>query len=275
MKIKQKENYIEISEIEPFSLDETFNCGQCFRWEKYDDKFSGIVKNKHVLVYFKDKKLIIEKANLQDFSFLWKDYFDLETNYAQIISDISGLSKVIGDACKICPGIRILKQDPWETLCSFIISQNNNIPRIKGIIAKLCENFGEKIDSKNFTFPTAARLTQITEKDLGVIKSGFRAKYILEAARKINFGEIDLNLIEEMDLHTAQEYLMNIKGVGPKVAACTLLYGFHKLDAFPVDVWMKKALADYFPDKALSFFGRYGGVAQQYLFSYIRNHRPG
>lgn len=271
MIINGKGNNVIISEIEEFSLDETFNCGQCFRWNKKGEKYYGIAMGRVVCVYFDGKDLVIENTTAKEANSIWVKYFDLDRNYNIIKEQISKLSPVIAQACNSFSGIRILSQDYWETLCSFIISQNNNIPRIKGIIYRLCENFGEKIDEKNFAFPSAEALSKLTEDDLKVIRSGFRDKYILDAAQKVSSGAIDLGSIREMPIKEARDCLVKIKGVGPKVAECTLLYGFHRLDAFPVDVWMKRVIKEFFPDKHMEFFGEYAGIVQQYLFYYIRN----
>lgn len=271
MIINKKGNGVEISGIEKFSLDETFNCGQCFRWDKKEKKYCGIAMERLIYVYFEGRNLVIENTTPEEVESIWKGYFDLNTNYGLIKEKVSQMSPIISKACNSCPGIRILNQDPWETLCSFIISQNNNIPRIKGIIFRLCENFGERLNNQAFAFPTAEKLSKLTEDDLKVIKSGFRAKYIIDAAQKVSKEEIDLNSISSISIEEARKCLKKIKGVGPKVAECTLLYGFHRLEAFPIDVWMKRALEEFFPDKSIEFFGEYAGIIQQYLFYYIRN----
>ena len=271
MIINKIDKGIEIVGAEEFSLSDTFECGQCFRWDKIGDKYYGIALNTEAFVYYKGKNLIIEGDIPEDKIERWLEYFDLHLNYSDICKNLSLIDPVLKKACEFCPGIRILKQEPWETLCSFIISQNNNIPRIKGIISRLCEAFGEKIGKNGFAFPKVKTIAELSEDDLKVIRSGFRAGYILDAARKICSGEIDLNLIRTMKIHDARKYLMQIKGVGPKVADCTLLYGFHKLEAFPVDVWMKRVMDKYFYGKSTKIFGEYAGLAQQYLFHYTRN----
>ena len=164
-------------------------------------------------------------------------------------------------------GIRILRQDPFETLISFIVSQNNNIPRIKKIITALCENYGE-----NRAFPTPEALAGASVDDLFALRTGFRAKYIHDAAVKVASGEVNLSEIAACkDYGKCTEMLCRIHGVGPKVSSCVLLFGFHKTEAFPVDVWMKKSLARHFPDGFdPAPLGRYKGLCQQYLFYYER-----
>jgi N-glycosylase/DNA lyase len=179
-------------------------------------------------------------------------------------------------AASFSEGIRILNQDPWEALCSFIISQNNNIPRIKGIIRRLCETFGEPLDieclslSEGRSFPSPQQLSDVPEEALRAIGCGFRAPYILDAARRITERCIVLEELRSIPTDEARRILMEIRGVGPKVADCTLLYGLHRLDVFPADVWIKRAMETLFPGKTASFFGEYGGIAQQYIFHYIR-----
>ena len=181
---------------------------------------------------------------------------------------------ILKDAAKNAPGIRILAQEPWEALCSFIISQNNNIPRIKGIISRLCETFGKK-SGESYTFPSAETLAVLEPDDLQNLRAGFRAGYIIDGARKVASGEIDLEALRNMPIETAREKLMTIRGVGPKVAECTLLYGLHRLEAFPIDTWIKKAMSTLYEGLKPEDFGEYAGIAQQYIFVQMRmaSHR--
>ena len=166
-------------------------------------------------------------------------------------------------------GIRILKQEPWETVCSFIISQNNNIPRIKGIIERLCENFGEKIEG-GFAFPSAEKIAALSLEELAVIRSGFRAKYILDAARKFASGEISSERLEQLSTDEARSQLMKIYGVGEKVADCVLLFAFARIDAFPKDVWIKRAMEKLFSGDLPECAVPYAGIVQQYIFHFAR-----
>lgn len=263
---------VEIEEVCDFDLVETFNCGQCFRWNQItQDTFVGVAFGKVLKIAKEKNKIMLEGDNLcDDFKKIWLNYFDLETDYGKIKLNISKIDTTLKEACKYAPGIRILKQDPWESLCSFIISQNNNIPRIKGIIDRLCENFGEKIESNFFSFPSSSKLAKLSKEDLAPLRCGFRDNYILDAAKKVFSGEVNLEKVKELPLNEARKELMKIKGVGLKIADCTLLYGFYRLEAFPVDVWMNRILTKFFKDKDASYFGKYAGIAQQYLFHYIR-----
>ncbi len=262
------DNKAVIKNTQNFDLKQTLDCGQAFRFKEKDGKFCGIVKDKYIEIHKKENEIIIENTNKEDFDNLWYDYFDLGRDYSKIIESFKG-NETLYRAAKFSSGIRILKQEPFEALCSFIISQNNNIPRIKGIIDRLCTNFGDKIKG-GYTFPTAEVLSRLTEEDLSVIRSGFRAKYIVDAARRVASGETDLKEIKNLSYTQAAAELMKIKGVGPKVADCALLYGFSFTEAFPKDVWIKRALAEYFGGEIPECAKQNAGIAQQYIFYYIR-----
>ena len=246
-------------------------CGQAFRWKKNDDgSFHGIVDGKVTDILQSEDKIIFKNTSEEDFKELWKDYFDIDAdykNYCEILSADDNIKK----ACEEYYGIRILHQKPWEALCSFIISQNNNIPRIMGIIDRLCETFGEKIGENNYAFPSYESLKNVTAEDLAPLRAGFRNKYIVDAVQKLCSGEIDLEKIQKMPIEEARLELMKIKGVGAKVAECTLLYGFGRKEAFPVDVWVKKIMAEMYPDGLPECCKDIEGIAQQYLFHWRRN----
>ncbi len=271
MEIACSKNCVTIKNINNFDLGQTFDCGQCFRWQKIGDKYHGVAFGKEIIVFSEKNNIIIENTNEKDFNNTWENYFDLGTNYKCIGEELAEIHPIIKKAYNSYSGIRILKQEPWEALCSFIISQNNNIPRIQKIVSRLCNLFGNKIDIQ-FSFPSAQTLAQLTENDLAPIKSGFRAKYIIDAAKKIASGKINFEKIKKMPLCDAEKHLTTIRGVGPKVAQCALLYGFHKLEAFPIDVWMKRVMKTFFPDQNPEIFGKFAGVAQQYLYHYSRMH---
>lgn len=253
-----------------FDLKNTFECGQCFRWtESEDGSYSSIVRGKTVRLYRDGDTVIIDKADKESFDTIWKDYFDVDTDYEQLRQEMISIYPQLSSAAEKLNGIRILSQEPWEALCSFIISQNNNIPRIQGIVSRLCENFGEDTGS-GYSFPSAEKIASYDPEDLAPLRAGFRARYIIDAARKVSSGEVDLERLKTAPVEESRRELMQITGVGAKVAECTLLYGLHRMEAFPIDVWMKKALASEFagilPDK----LGRTAGIAQQYIFHYTR-----
>lgn len=252
-----------------FDLKQTFLCGQCFRWKETENGgFSGIVGGRRYTLTQTKNAVTVHNVSKDDVPFL-KNYFDLETDYGAIKARFSS-DKTLKAATELSGGIRILRQEPFETLISFIISQNNNIPRISGIIDRLCENFGEKIDG-GYAFPTAKALDGITPDDLAPLRAGFRARYIADAVEKVNSGMADFDEIDALPLDEAREHLKQIVGVGDKVADCVLLFGFHKLDAFPKDVWIKRMMAEYYPNGLPACVKGVEGIAQQYLFDYVRN----
>jgi len=265
-----KNGNVYIDKVENFDLLMTFDCGQCFRWS-VDSKgvWSGIANNRFLSIGVENDKTVFYNTTQKDFENIWMDYFDLNRNYGEIIKKISE-NETLKIASEYGSGIRILNQEPFETLCSFIISQNNNIPRIKGIIDRLCYKYGNKIEG-GYTFPTAETLSALTVEDLADIRMGFRAKYIIDAAKKVNSNEINLNNLYDIDIDKAREELMKIKGVGPKVADCTLLFSLKHFDAFPKDVWIKKAMTVLFPDGLPKCAENYGGIVQQYIFYYSRS----
>ena len=255
-----------ILEQPDFDLDETLDCGQAFRWEKIPSShgctYSGYFLDKPLKISQDNGIFVFHDTTEDDFLNIWCDYFDFFTDYGKI-KEILSQDETLKKACEFAGGIRLLRQDSWECLCSFIISQNNNIPRIKGIISRLCEHYGH--------FPTAAEMAAETVESLGYLRAGFRAKYLVDASGKTASGEIDLNAVSKLPLEDAQKTLMQIKGVGPKVAQCVLLFGMHHTDAFPVDVWIKRVMTEYYPVGLPDCAKGIEGIAQQYLFHYIRN----
>ncbi|MGN0453970.1 MAG: DNA-3-methyladenine glycosylase family protein [Ruminococcus sp.] len=258
-----------------FDLDlaQTLDCGQSFRWRELESGgFNGVAYGKCVTMKLENKTLYIENATVEDFEKIWRNYLDLDLNYGKIRKYISTLHPILKEAASYAPGIRILRQEPFEALCTFIISQNNNIKRIKGIVQRLCENFGEKLDCGEFAFPTAEKMASLEAEDLAPLRAGFRNRYLIDGARKVNSGEVNLELCRTAPYEEARKELMKITGVGVKVADCTLLFGMHRVEAFPVDVWMKRAMEKLFPGMTPEDFGEYAGIAQQYIFHYSRMH---
>lgn len=267
-----KDNSVLVYNLNSFDLAETLDCGQSFRWTENPDKsFCGVAYEKMVRVSLDGDILTIEGTTEEDFLNIWKNYFDLDTDYLNIRESIGKIHPVLKEASKFAPGIRILQQEPWEALCTFIISQNNNIKRIKGIVDRLCTAFGDKIEGTDcYTFPTAERLSVLQPEDLVLLRAGFRNKYIIDGARKVAFGEVNLDFCRNSPYNEARAELCKIKGVGNKVADCTLLFGLHRIEAFPIDVWMKRAMEKLFPGMTSDDFGEYAGIAQQYIFHYSR-----
>ena len=262
-----------------FDLAKIFDCGQCFRFERTDERegtcsFEGVAYDRYLYASQTDSAVTVRYSGKRDDAFVFR-YFDLETDYAAIARSFMS-DPVLARASKVARGIRILRQEPWETLCSFIISQNNNIPRIKKIIRTLSEVYGEQISLPDgrvfFAFPTAHALKKAGSEALYACGTGFRAKYLSSAAEMVSDNPFFLTETAALPTVEAAENLKRIKGVGDKVAACTLLFGFARYDAFPVDVWIKRVLAESYPDGAASqLSGAFAGIAQQYLF-YMRRY---
>ena len=270
-KIIFENNNIYIKGIEEFDLPHTLDCGQAFRWKCNENGvWSGVAGDKFLsLEKTNDGTVVLYNTTIDDFENFWKDYFDLERDY-QKIRQILSQNETLKAAADYSYGIRILNQEPFETLCSFIISQNNNISRIKGIIERLCENFGEHKNGYN-TFPSAEKMATLTVDDLAPLRSGFRAKYLIDAAKKVASGEVDLYHLRYFTLDAARAELMKIKGVGPKVADCALLFSHHHDRAFPKDVWINRALDTLFGGELPEIAQDYAGIAQQYIFFYARD----
>lgn len=254
---------IVFKDVYDFEPKHTFDCGQCFRWKENDDKsFTGVAFNRAVRIYKKDNDLYIEGAEYKDAE-LWEDYLDLKRDYGLIKNELSK-DKIMKEAIKYGWGIRILHQDIFETIISFIISANNRIPMIKRAIENICKEFGDKIIFNNnlyYTFPSPDKLSKADVKDLQNLGCGFRAEYIVDTVKKINNGEIDIKSISYMETDKAQLELMKLKGIGPKVADCILLFSMRKYDAFPVDIWVKRVMQYFYlaPDvslKKIRDFGR-------------------
>lgn len=269
MKINFVNNDIIVSDVLCFSLSLSLDCGQAFRWKNHGGIWQGVVCDKVLNVSQDKENIIFHNIKKEDLPF-FINYFDLNRDYESIVKVLSE-DQYLNVACHEYYGIRILKQQPWEALCSFIISANNNIPRIKGIIEKLCIYFGKELQDGCYSFPSPFDLAELSVEDLAPIRAGFRAKYIIDAAKKTVSGEVDLDGIKSLELSDAKTELLKIKGVGEKVADCSLLYGFNRLTVFPKDVWVKRVLEELYPNGLPLFISGYEGIAQQYLFHWRRN----
>ena len=258
---------------QPFSLDQTFSCGQCFRWKQLaPEVWQGIAFGRCVSLSRQGSTLLAD-CDRVTFDAIWRPYLDLDRDYETIRRQIS-IEAHMAEAAAFGSGIHILSQEPWEALCAFIVSQCNNIPRISGIMDRLCRLYGKPCGEDAFAFPSPEGLAAIRTEDLSsTTRCGYRAAYLTAAARAVAEGKLDLYALSKMDTDCARTALLALPGVGIKVANCVLLFGLHKLDAFPVDVWMRRILREYYGDKfdAAATFGPYAGIAQQYLFYYARS----
>lgn len=270
MRITQTDNCIKIEDYGSFDLGLSLDCGQAFRWKQNENGiWCGIAGGKYLEAEQKDGALYLYTSR-QDFDSFWRSYLDLDFDYeacCRRLAEEENLRKAVEQ----CKGIHILRQEPWEAICSFIISSNNNIPRIKGIIERLCESFGDRLEN-GYTFPAAERLAELTAEDLAPLRAGFRARYIIDAAQKVAAGEIDFEKINAMPIEYGRAELTKICGVGAKVAECALLYGFYKTEAFPIDVWVKRIMEEMYPDGFPKCADGVQGIAQQYLFHWRRNY---
>ena len=275
---------IELKNVEDFNLTHILECGQCFRWKKESDgSYTGVIKAGVMNVSSNDGKDICFAYELSgDANQIIENYFDLKRDYKKIKDVISVEDKNMIEAIKYGYGIRILKQDPWEMLISYIISAANNIPRISKTIENISKEYGRKITFNNkeyYLFPTPKELSKASIEDFRRLNLGFRDKYVYGAVQDVVSGTVDLEKINQLKYKEAKKELMKIKGVGSKVADCILLFSMNKIEAFPIDTWIKKVMTELYSTQnslkdiekcATERIGEYAGIAQQYLFYYMR-----
>jgi len=275
-----------VKNIENFSLEQIAESGQSFRWQGNDDgSFIVTALNETLHLVESGNNLIINGIDQESFDKKWAHYFDFDRNYNEVISDLKGRDEYLDQAIKYGNGIRILNQDLWEIIVTFIISSNNNIPRIKNSIEMLSQKYGSYIKTINgtkyYSFPKASVLSQAKIQELRACGLGYRDKYILKTSQMVTEGIVDLNALKNKPRKDVKKELKKLFGVGNKVADCILLFGCEQPAAFPVDTWVKKILAEYYDfhekkqERIDAFvkkhFGQYAGIAQQYLFYYIRH----
>jgi N-glycosylase/DNA lyase len=271
MKYYCGQNQIEIIEAADFDPVKIFECGQCFRWNAIDGVYTGVFRNGAAKVFkIKDSIFIRFSEGLSADEVI--AYFDMKRDYESIRLSV-GIDEYMQKAAEFGRGIRILCQEPWEALCSFIISQCNNIPRIKKIIETLCRSFGKPINFEGNTYyPSAECLAKLSPCELDGLRCGYRAAYIIDAARAVAEGKLDLDALTTLSYNEALHALKGLNGIGDKVANCVILFGLSMLGAFPIDVWIKKVLANHYEKEfSPAVFGEYAGVAQQYMFFYARS----
>ena len=278
MDIKKYKNGFLILDNKYFDPYKTFDCGQCFRFKNTDGRVRGVAFGNVIAIEKAENGYYVYGSKKLDLKVL-NTFLDCKNKYDEIENFLKN-DEIMVPALSFGCGIRILKQEFFETLVSFIISQQNNIPRITKTVEKFCQLFGEKIEYEDeifYTFPTAKKLKDITVFDLEPLKCGYRSKYIIDAIEKVNSGEIDFEELKNMDYKSAKEKLLTIKGVGSKVADCVCLFSLGQFSAFPTDTWIKKAMEQLYkvtekeiPQKSKTLFGEYSGIAQQFLFYYLR-----
>ena len=255
-----------------FDLAQTLDCGQAFRWNRSGaGEFCGIAHGRRLEIALADDKFILRDVSLEEFEAVWNGYFDFSRDYEKLRAELAaGTGEHLCAALEFSPGLRLLRQDVWEVIISFILSQNSNIPRIKKMIETLCECFGEKLDCGGFTFPSPQVLAKLSADDLAPVKCGYRAAYVIDAACRIASGNINLAALAKLSSDEMKNALLEIHGVGPKVADCILLYGFGRTECYPVDVWIRRVMSEFFPCGFPPQIAKYAGIAQQFLFHYAR-----
>ena len=286
-----QEQHYELENILSFKAKHIFECGQCFRWDEENDKsYTGIVGRNVINVEEVENKVIFSSFGVDNLKELVQSYFDLDRDYEKIKEELSKVDKYLSKSIEYGNGIRILNQDLWETIISFIISANNNIPRIKGIINRLSQKYGEKIEwrgKKYYTFPTVEELSKASVEDLRNLGLGFRDIRVYETTHKILSKEVDLEkLHNEEDTEKVRNILLTLSGVGPKVADCILLFStLKRFDVFPIDVWVRRVMNELYIKNedetkvnkkeierlAKEKYGNLEGIAQQYLFFWKRD----
>ena len=297
--IIESNDSVIIKGVKNFNIKQILECGQCFRWQRVTDTDYIVVSNRRVIeIIQEDDEVIIHNTNMNDFKNIWKNYFDLNTEYGPLKEELSK-DELLKQAIEFGYGIRLLNQDPFEMVISFIISARNSIPSIMKTIKKISEKFGDKIEYKGeiyYAFPTPEQLKNATLEDIQETGASFRSKYIIDTIYNINMAleakksgnltdelkRYDLDYIMSLPTDECHVALQAFKGVGAKVADCIMLFSMGKKSAFPVDVWIKRAMIHFYvaPDVSLNKirvfgrekFGELSGLAQQYLFYYAREN---
>ena len=285
----QEQKYV-LRKAEAFELKDIFECGQCFRWNKESNgSYTGIFRENVLNVEKIGNDIYFKGVCNGDIEKIVEDYFDISRDYEKIKEKLSLIDENMRISTEYGRGIRILNQDLWETIISFIISANNNIPRIKGIIERLSEKYGNKISWNGkiyYTFPTPEQLKNVTVQDYRSLGLGFRDIRLFETTKMVLDKKVDLNsLYNENDTKRVREELLKLSGVGPKVADCILLFSdLKRFDVFPIDVWVRRVMNELYIKKddetkvskkeieklANEKFGNIQGLAQQYLFYWRR-----
>ncbi len=287
-----KEQSLVIKDVESFKLEHIFECGQCFRWNRNEDGgYTGVVKENVIYIKMIDKDVYVRSYGNDNLKSLFYDYFDMSRDYEKIKLELRKIDEPMEKSILYGDGIRLLNQDLWETIISFIISANNNIPRIKGIIERISKRFGNKIewnDVEYYTFPTPKQLSNASVEDFRNLGLGFRDVRVFETTQMVVTGEVNFDkLHNETNTSVVRDELLKLPGVGPKVADCILLFStLKRLDVFPIDVWVRRVMNDLYihnddenkVDKKLVLsmasekFGNLSGIAQQYLFYWKRGN---
>lgn len=267
--------------VPDLSMRQISESGQCFRMNQVAENRYALVASDRYLEVEQTGDELFFACTQEEYDGIWREYFDLDNDYGQYRSAVSEQDRYLGAAITFGSGIRILRQNVWEMLISFIISQQNNIKRIRKCIETICERYGEKRyitdsgDAVYYTFPDAQALAHVSEEELRACNLGYRSRYIVSTADSIWRGEVDLEAVKRMGYRQAREELLKLNGVGGKVADCVCLFGLHHMDAFPVDTHIRKAIEEHYPTGfPFEKYAGYAGVMQQYLFYYDLKKSP-
>lgn len=289
-RVKFENNEVIIEEVKNFDIKQILECGQCFRWKKISDtNYIGVAYGKVIEVIQEGDKVRILNSNEEDFNSIWLKYFDLERDYSKVKEGLAN-DDILSKSVEYGYGIRLLNQEPFELLISFIISARNSIPSIQKTVNKISERWGTPIEYKGetyYTFPTPEQLRDVSLEDIKETGASFRSKYIVDTIQKVNESvkgdEYDLEYISSLNADECHTALQAFMGVGAKVADCIMLFSMEKSSAFPVDVWVKRAMMHFYNAEegslnkirifARNKFGNLAGFAQQYLFYYARENK--
>lgn len=284
-KVREESGKVIVDDLQNFELSHIFECGQCFRWNREENgSYTGVAKGKVLNVQKSGNQVIFDPATQDDFFRIWVEYFDLNRDYGEIKRRLCEGDPIMQAAIANGYGIRILRQDVWETLLSFIISSNRSISMIKKSIESLSKRYGRLIGEykgrKYYDFPTPQSLAEKRIDEIQQSHTGYRSKYIVHTAATIVKKEVDIYSLKDRSTEEARRELIKLQGVGPKVSDCILLFSMEKYDAFPIDVWVKRVMEFFYFHKettlkelqafAAEKFGKIAGIAQQYLFYYAR-----
>lgn len=270
--------------VDHFNLKYTLECGQCFRWKEIDNYYIGVIKDRVIKIRQDGNTLYIKSNNLENLEVVVRDYFELDKNYKEIEERISKVDTYVKEAVKNTSGLRHLKQDFFETIISYIISANNNIPRISKSVNEISRRYGKEVEfegEKYYLFPRPEELKNVSIDEYRECGVGFRDKYIYNTVKKINKKEIDLEQMQNMNTEELKKLLLTLMGVGPKVADCILLFSCSRQEVFPIDVWVERVMKKlYFEENDVTKkqileysdknFGKDAGIIQQHLFYNIR-----
>jgi len=283
--VQERNGQIILENSDAFELAHIFECGQCFRWSKETDgSYTGVARGKILNVNKTGERVIFNNTTMEDFEKIWVSYFDLDRDYEAVKRSLKKEDLVMEKATAHGHGIRILKQDEWETLLSFILSTNRGIPIIKKSIEALCRKYGNYLGeyrgNQFYDFPKPEALVNKSVEEIMQSHTGYRAKFIVDAAAMVSERQIDIVQLKNLTTEEARVQLIRFGGIGPKVSDCILLFAMGKTDAFPIDVWVKRVIEYFYLPKGTSMkkiqefakeqFGEMGGFAQQYLFYYAR-----